>query len=1597
MMNDVLKKLIDHIELPADRLHEQDLEIREVFIEEVEEIIDFLESAFPHWLKDPSHKTLITDIRRSFHTLKGSGRMAGALQSGELAWSIESLLNQVIAGEIEINVAIQKLVAAVVTLYRHLIIDFKLDRAHHIDLRPWIVTAQQLREQHDIDAALEFTLHPQNTIDPVFDSETDLVQSTSEQLEIQTLNIYFEEVNEHLQQIFQFLHLQTNPEMDDFNELLRAIHTIRGSSGMVGVDSVFTASSHVENVFKILDQTHYADLAAENLLLLNYYEYVKSYIDAMSTDQNDTELATLNHEFEEIWRAYSENSDTAVEAEHTQGLVNDLLELEIDGLLDAEFAFAEQVEQHYRVYLEQLLTQCDALITQTHSSKIASLNKLIQFFQRTYLTLLEQPSAIHDMDLLQQIQRLHQYLIDVFDGLASGQNIAITPLVEEEFEHTIAQIQNIQVSDDLESIVQSESEEISRPQDSNTVSALFEDTEIVLPHQKQNDAIQLDADLLNIFLEESDEIIVAMDQDFNLWQHDTHNKEILNQLLRHLHTLKGGANMVQATHLGLVAHELETIYERLSKDQLVAHTQLLQDVGYAQDAIALHLQKLKDTGIDTPQTDLVNRLHTLAAGNTSIHESSIVHTAYPSAQANKDSYTVADAKSQDFAKTDYDPELLAVFLEEFEDLNALIEADYLRWESNPQQTDLLNPILRHLHTLKGSANLSQAKNLGAAVHALETVYQCVLDQNLVSIDPEIHQIIRITQDDFAWRLQQLKLHGIDPENPELLEKLAHAVKLVTAQQYTEREEKVKPAVTAAITSAATSTVPPLLTKAIHTGDEVQVAIVESYLDEAQELFEEIDSLFVQWQNDRKDRTALLSLQRAYHTLKGSARIVAEENIARIAYLLEEAFEKFAIYQIVVTQYDELLCAGRQWLEHAIFHSEFSGEKQLIEQFARIQYQQAVISTVTDHVISPYSINEQAAIFVQGDGSTPPTMYAENKKQQTVQAHEQIRISADLVEKMIDLSGESAINRSRIELDLGQMTFTLSEMELAIQRLADQLRRMEGELETQIIAKHETEGQRYTDFDLLEMDQYSSLNQLSKSLAESASDLIDFKTTLADKIRDTENLLLQQSRIQNELQQNLMGTRLVPFTRLTPRLQRLVRQTAADLNRPVELVIENTEGELDRNILERLVSPLEHMLRNAIDHGIEDQDERKQLGKPLTGSIKLNIARESNDILVTFSDDGRGINVDAVKQKAIQNGLLASDTQASPLDIMQYIFHSGLTTAQKLTQISGRGVGLDVVQSEIKALGGHVSVVSAQGKGAAFTIRVPTTVAVSDALMVRVGDQQFALPLANIERIVRVSPVALSEYYASRAEEFELDQSSYRLRYVGEFITGQAKPVLSNMGSSIPVIIVSSGGRSVALQVDQLVGSRAQIVIKPIGKQLSSVGYIGGATILADGHVSLILDGQSLARRILTSNRPQATDSTLQHHAENHAARRTVLVVDDSVTVRKVTSRLLERQGYDVVTAKDGLEALEKLAKAVPDVMLLDIEMPRMDGFEVLKHVRTDAALQHLPIIMITSRTGEKHREHAYQLGVNAYMGKPFQEHELLEHIGRILNTVHVTE
>ncbi|MFZ2509110.1 MAG: response regulator, partial [Steroidobacteraceae bacterium] len=604
---------------------------------------------------------------------------------------------------------------------------------------------------------------------------------------------------------------------------------------------------------------------------------------------------------------------------------------------------------------------------------------------------------------------------------------------------------------------------------------------------------------------------------------------------------------------------------------------------------------------------------------------------------------------------------------------------------------------------------------------------------------------------------------------------------------------------------------------------------------------------------------------------------------------------------------------------------------------------------------------------------PPTRDA------TAERGDMARVDAELLDNMLNAAGEVSIFRARLEQHLASVDFNLAELGRVVQRLKDQLRKLEIETEAQILHRHMDRGMRREDFDPLELDQYSSIQQYSRALAETSSDVASVQNLLATQTREAQNLLTQQGRIVSELQGGLMRTRMVPFQRHVQRLTRIVRQAATEMGKKAELQVGGASGELDRQVLERMLPPFEHMLRNAVVHGVEMPAERVAAGKSETGLIEMTLRREGSEVVIVVADDGAGVNLKAVRDRAVALGLMTPKQGLSDEQALQLILEPGVSTAGKVTQSAGRGVGMDVVATEIKKLGGSLYTETESGKGTRFTVRLPFTLAISQALIVCVGEEVFALPLPTVEGVVRVPRAEVLRHLAEDTASYDYGGQKYRFQHLAVFVGG-TPATMPEQDAAMPVILVRAGEHSTAVVTDEMIGSR-EIVVKSVGPQISGIRGISGATILGDGRICVILDIGALVRSEWRK-RPIP-----EPRVASQVDRRVfALVVDDSITVRRVTQRLLERNGMRVITAKDGLDAISVLQDEIPDVILLDIEMPRMDGYEVASHVRNDPRLKDIPIVMITSRVGEKHRARAIELGVNEYLGKPYQEGQLLQAI-----------
>ena len=800
-------------------------------------------------------------------------------------------------------------------------------------------------------------------------------------------------------------------------------------------------------------------------------------------------------------------------------------------------------------------------------------------------------------------------------------------------------------------------------------------------------------------------------------------------------------------------------------------------------------------------------------------------------------------------------------------------------------------------------------------------------------------------------------------------------------------------------AGAAQTSAPEVTRGAGADEDLDDELVTIFLEEAADLCDQLERAISGRQ--------LESLKRCLHTLKGSARMAGCLALGELCHQLETQ-----VLETESTVSPEALFAGcliwydrieqeRERIARRATAPAMADQSATLESPDRQRQPAAVAPSAQPEPsempvavvppLLPAAAAPSRVPLVRGPSTPPPWRQrvirpgeARPGKASGDEFRETVKIAAPILDSLINLADETSVSRSRVEQQLQQFHFQIEEMETTVERFHDQVRQLGMETEAQILFRREqlTIAGTEEQFDPLELDRYSTLQHLSRALEESASDLRDLKETLLDKVRETEALLMQQARVNRDLQENLSLTRMVPFSRVVPRLRRIVRQTSSELGKPVELTLNNVEGELDRSVLERVVPPLEHLIRNAIDHGIEVPEERERSGKPGTGQVSITFAREAGDVVIKVADDGRGLDLEAIRRKALGLGLLGADAPVDERDLAQLIFHPGFSTARDVSQISGRGIGMDVVDSELRQLGGSVTPLSHRGLGVEFTLRLPFTISVNRALLMKAGRERYGALVNSVAGVVRLDDGQLEQLAHSPDAGFEYRGERYRVCRL-ETLVGSVEPPAVQVPGKAALVLTKDTRDPVAVLVDALDPSQ-EVVVKSLGPQFAKVRGLSGVTALGDGQVVPILDLDALVDHALPFlSRVDVPAQRLVTGLDPVEEMATILVVDDSVTMRKATARLLERQGYKVITARDGVEAMQFLLEITPDLMLLDIEMPRMDGFEVARQVRASARLARLPIIMITSRSGDKHRGKAMALGVDHYLGKPYQEDNLL--------------
>ncbi len=1036
----------------------------------------------------------------------------------------------------------------------------------------------------------------------------------------------------------------------------------------------------------------------------------------------------------------------------------------------------------------------------------------------------------------------------------------------------------------------------------------------------------------------------------------------------------------------------------------------------------------------------------------SASEAAVPDPETPAEQAAKDPEQKPAVVEDSPSKPPVDPALLQIIVGEVQQYLAELEPFVTGLAAGSDQ-EVSAELIRSVHTLAGTlamAPLGQEVELARGLEnyldkrrridapvttgAAATMQTCL---------HRFHQRLAILQgrNEATYPLEDQQLLARIAGLAEHEEKLAESFRMAAAGQAMAKEPLVE---VAEIPEESEQPVQPAATVVVEDG-----SILSIFLEEATEILERCDTLLNTWRDKLSDQKLVQNLQREIHTFKGGARMAGLEALGNLSHSMETLLERIAANRMQATvaavqALEEGCDRLNVWVEQlqsgylpqagsALTRfekqvatlsvpplskpaSEDQPEKEQVDQDEgcnvaafdppteqtsteeisaapapsgqRTQQQEPRAPAVTHKPIThkPQKIDSlqeperefleiqdrPAAAVDRGDDSAGPA---------------QIRVAAELMDTLVNYAGEISIYRSRLEQQLSSVSSNLKEVEATVARLKEQLRKLEIETEAQMMSRYQrasTKGS--TEFDPLELDRFSNMQQLSRSLTESVNDLLSLQDMLGDSVRQAESLLTQQSRVSADLQEGLMQTRMTPFGSAAPRLRRVVRSAAAETGKKARLQLRmaGSSDQLDRNVLERITAPLEHMLRNAVAHGIEKPKVRRKQKKPEEGQITVTVEAEATEFVVRVQDDGAGIDLEAVRKRAIQRGMIDKNDRLDSRRIIEFIRESGFSTSDKVTGLSGRGVGMDVVNSEIKQIGGSIEIDTEPGVGSRFTIRIPFSLAVMQTIGVTVDERPFHIPLNSVAGVARMTPSEYAALARSESPMYEFAGEQFPLLELEPLLDVPPLPLDSE---NISLLMIRSGESKAAFRVGGLQGHQ-EVVVKPVGPQISSIPGILGGTIAADGRVIIILDMGPLIRRGLE----QAIEPVQSLVAPRKQAHQPlVMVVDDSITMRKVTSRVLENHSIEVMTALDGIDAIEKLHERVPDLMLLDIEMPRMDGYELAQHIRSDARLRHVPIVMITSRSGQKHRKKARDSGANAYLTKPYQEADLVARVGQMLD------
>ena len=947
-----------------------------------------------------------------------------------------------------------------------------------------------------------------------------------------------------------------------------------------------------------------------------------------------------------------------------------------------------------------------------------------------------------------------------------------------------------------------------------------------------------------------------------------------------------------------------------------------------------------------------------------------------------------------------------------------------------EHTDMkaLADIRRSTHTLKGAAAAVGLVAVTRLSHRMEDLLDYLYENQIGATEAQVDlflnsadQLQDLTTGEFNFDEAAENLLNLYQQYSAQMDALTSAETTSegedqeTTETSTEEEQTNNSNVAAEETSeeseSVTETVAPSISmeeiqQQLSAGSEIQPELAEIFAEESDEHLQNISAGLERLVLDSTDNEALLEVRRSSHTFKGAAAAVGLEAVACLNHKVEKLLDHLTENRLKATESHVSLVVDTVDQVQQLAKTEVDADEaaeSLFELYQRYDQEMAALGAVTESAqqAEPAAesneqtteTNEPVAAEKQEEKAkeTAKTPAASTAKEAT----QYLRVPLDRLDSLVALIGEMVVNRSAFNQRLTDFEARIEDMQTSVERF----RNVSHDVETRYSVEALKSGNRRNHvvnkknisfhnseqegLDSLEFDRYTDFHLLARSLTEATSDVAVIASELKNLHGDFDSLLGRQQRFNRDAQDSLMHIRMVPVENISNRLERTVRSVSNKLGKKVDLVIKGEHTELDKTVLEEITDPLLHLIRNGLDHGIESPEEREKSGKSPRSKLTIEALNQGTQVTLRVIDDGRGIDLEKVRAKAFERGLIEEGQKLSKEELHSLIFLPGFSTADSLTDVSGRGVGMDVVREAVQRLKGTINVDSVSGEGSVFTIHLPMTLAVSRALLVESNGHKFAIPMQAVQKIMRLDPTSVS--MVGTQPLVNMGETSLKLKDLSQHMHLKSGV---EFNEASPLLIIREGDAEVAITVDVVDGGQ-DIVVKTLGDHLTNVpGYIG-ATVAGDGTVIPILDPSDICDQKSAS---QSSSAFRRSEAAPAVRRRLAMVIDDSLSVRRVTTNFLRSHGWDVLDAKDGIDGLEKLAasETPPDVFLCDMEMPRMDGLEFVSRIRSQNEFNQTPVIMVTSRAGEKHRKMATEAGADEHVVKPFNDDHLMDLITRMV-------